>query len=414
MSRTTFVVLLVLALLWLAAGSVGRALPPRQVVIQAGPQGGSFDQHAQAYARVLREAGLAVQVQNIADTLTIVGNLQAGRPRVDLGFTAQAVDARAAPDVRSAGVVELQPLFLFHRAERGTPVSPQDLRGLRLVMPPPASATAKAALDVLALYAVTPENTRVTHLPIQEAVAALRRGEHDAGFFMLAPGNPMITTLALDPALRPFSFEESPALARRLGTLQPAMLPRGAHDLSTLRPAQDLTMVAAPVNVVVREDIHPVVLYALLQAMQETHGGPTLVSNPGDYPTLVGTALPPHPRASEWARSGTPWLYKHLHPVLASMVDTYWAPVLALLALVSAVGTLRSLNELVHRCALWLLLWGLRGVQWRLARGRAPGRASRAMFAAAEQLLADDSAPGHARQTLERLRPHLQGPPACG
>lgn len=408
MSRTTFVVLLVLALLWLLAGSLGRALPPRQVVIQAGPQGGSFDQHAQAYARVLREAGLQVQVQNIADTLTIVGNLQAGTPRVDLGFTAQAVDARAAPAVHSAGVVELQPLFLFHRADLGRLASAQALKGLRLVMPPPASATAKAALEVMALYGVTPENTRVTHLPIQQAVAALRRGEHDAGFFMLAPANPMIAALALDPALQPFHFDESPALARRLGTLEPATLPRGAFDLAPLRPTQDVAMVAAPVNVIVREDIHPVVLYALLQAMRDAHGGPTLVSRPGDYPTLVGTALPPHPRAAEWARSGTPWLYKHLHPVLASLVDTYWAPVLALLALVSAVGTLRSLNDLVHGSALWLLLLGLRAVQRRAERGRRPGRAGRAMFVAAEQLLADDAGHDRARQTLDRLRPHLR------
>jgi hypothetical protein len=409
MSRASLAVLLLLALLWLALGNVGQAVPPRAVVIQAGPEGGSFDQHAQRYAQALRSAEVAVQVRNVADTLSIPANLAQPSPRVDVGFTALPVPPQEFPTLRSAGVVELQPLFVFHRAALGAPASPQALAGLRLVMPPPGSASAKAALQVLAEYGVTPDNARVTHLPLGEAVAALRRGEHDAGFFMLAPANAMIAALATDPGLRPLPLAENLALSRRLDGLKPVLLARGAFGLKPALPAQDLPMVAARVEVIVREDIHPAVLYPLLQAMKDTHRGQTLVSPPGEFPSATGTVLPLHPLAADWGRDGTPWLYEHLPALPASLIDTYWAPLLALLAAISAVSTLHSLDELVHGTALWLLGIALRVQRWRLARGGVPGRSARAMFAAAESLMAGDAGHERLRQTLDALRPHLAG-----
>jgi hypothetical protein len=277
-------------------------------------------------------------------------------------------------------------------------------------MPPAGSATAQAARDVLALYGVTPENTPFINLPIAEAVVALQQGEHDAGFFMLAPANAMIDRLAHDDRLQLYSYTDNVGISRHIDYLKPALLARGAFDLRRVQPPQDVALVGATVNVIVRQDIHPAVLYALLNAMKDVHKGQTLVSDPGDYPSLVGTVLPLHPLAYEWAKAGTPWLYTHLSPAVAGLVDAYWGPALFLLALVSAFGTLRSLNEFIHTGALNLSLLCLVRLQARVDAGRQPGPVSRLVFRLAEPIVLRESKATKAREKLERLRPHVVRP----
>ena len=116
MSKTSWWVLLGLALLWwLTAGSLRQALPPEPVVIQAGPVGGSFDVHARQYAEQLRAHGFQVEVRNQDESLRIIDRVNDEASGVQIGFSAQRVHVLRHPQVLSAGVVELQPLFLFLR-----------------------------------------------------------------------------------------------------------------------------------------------------------------------------------------------------------------------------------------------------------------------------------------------------------
>ncbi len=407
MSRTSFIVLLVLALLWLVEGSVGSALPPKEVLILAGPKQGSYDDHAHRYLDFLRKPGFGPRIENVDNSLEIVTRLDDEKARNQVGFTAQQVDAKAHPDLRSLGAVELQPLFVFVRTSLGALDTPAAFAGKRLVMPPAASATAQAALDVLKAYGVQTEAQQITHLLLKEAAAALQRGEHDVGFFMLAPSSEVIRDLVKDPGLRLFSFSENVALTRKLSYLKPALLPRGAYDLRAPLPPQDVALVGATVNVVVREKMHPALVYTLLDTLKEVHGGVSLVSGHGDFPSLVATALPVHPLASEWAKTGTPWLFAHLNPTLAGLVDAYWGPALFLLALVSAFGTLRSLSEFIQDAALNAALFFLRALQRRVDAGRKPGPLSRLLFRAAEAVVVREDNADRARAQLEKLRPHL-------
>jgi hypothetical protein len=302
--------------------------------------------------------------------------------------------------------VELQPLFLFLRRELPDPGSLAGLAGRRLVALPQGSATAQAALDLLSLYGVTPANASFQFARISDAATGLQRGDYEAGFFMLAPDNALIRRLVADPALRLLSINDSVGISRNVDYLKAATLARGAYDLRTPLPARDIALVGATVDVVVREDIHPSVLYVLLQAMHEVHKGQTLVSNPGDYPSQKGVVLPLHPLAAEWAKRGTPWLYTYLPPGMAGTVDAYWALALVLVAVVSALRTLGSLDaalsDLRHGLALHALAW----LQYRARRGRAPGPLSRHVLRLAEPVVEQPDSGQIARMRLEWLRRH--------
>jgi len=392
-----------LALLWFVGASVWATLPQGVVVIGAGPEGGTYAQHAHAYASKLQRMGLKTRIEHVGDSLRIVDRVNGPCHCLDVGFTAQALEPAQYPDVVSAGAIELQPLFLFVHRRVGDIESLSALQGRRVVMPLEHSASSEAARAVLAQYRVSTAPPRYLH--IAEAAAALQRGEADAGFFMLSPDNALIAQLVADPSLRLFSFEQQLGLSRRIDHLQPALLARGAFSLADDLPPRDTRLLAASVNVVVRRDIHPVVLYALLGAMNELHRGQTLVSNHGDFPSTVRTALPVHEKAAAWAKNGTPWLYEKLPPWLASPVDEYWGMALFIVAVSSVFGTLgtviafvRSILDALRRAGQALGRWLLR----RLAARPALGASERRLLGLADGLLADDDAAS--RELLAQTR----------
>jgi hypothetical protein len=407
MPRLSLVMGVVIAL----SAWVGAALllhPPRQpVVIQAGPPGGSFDMHARRYAAYMRQHGIDAEVRNQDDSLRIIDKIERGEGGARIGFTAQRVDRQAYPHVASAGVVELQPLFLFLRRALPDPGTLAGLAGRRLVALPQGSATAQAALDLLALYGVTPANASFQFAKIGDAAAGLQRGDYDAGFFMLAPDNALIRRLVADPTLRLLSFNDSVGISRNVDYLRATTLARGAYDLHTPLPATDIALVGAAVDVVVREDIPPAVLYVLLHAMNEVHKGQTLVSNPGDYPSQKGVVLPLHPLGAEWAKRGTPWFYTYLPPGIAGTLDTYLALALALVAVVSGLRTLGSLDaaieDLRHGLALHALAW----LQYRAKRGRSLGPVSRHVLRLAEPVVEKPNSSQVARMRLDWLRRYM-------
>lgn len=407
--RRILLILSAVVLLGLFVNSAWRVLPPKVVYIETGPVGGSFHESALQYVRYLERVGLQTEIQPDPQSLHIVQllNGQDGG-HVDIGFTAQFVDPATFPNVYSAGAIELQPLFLFLRKELGTIRSPAGLRGKRLVMPPEFSATAKAAREVLALYGVTPQNTSFNYLLIGEATQALQKGQYDAGFFMLAPANAMIDKLGRHPDLMLYSFDDAEAIARKLSYLKPCVLPHSAFELLPGRPEADVRMVGATVNVIVNRDIHPAALYALLHAMREVHSGQTLVSLRGDYPNFVNTDLPLHPLVPEWAKNGTPWIYKTFSPLLASLIQEYWLPVLVLVAVVSVYDTLNKLYELIHLLTISAALEILTHMRANLSGGRRPGPVHRALFRLAEGVVMRDKADKKARALLEQLRSELR------
>ncbi|MDP5350085.1 MAG: hypothetical protein NWQ32_17110, partial [Paracoccaceae bacterium] len=198
------------------AAYVMTALPPRSIVIEAGPIGGTYFAHATAYAEVLEDHGFEVTLRSNPNSTTIIDNVNDPQSGVDIGFVAQPTDPALTPRVRVLAKVELQPLFLFYATALGEIVSPVNLRDRRIVLPMPASASAIAALDILAIYGVTPETATIEHLDLTEGARRLADGEFDAGFFMLASENPLISHLAADPDLAAFSYGDARSIAINL------------------------------------------------------------------------------------------------------------------------------------------------------------------------------------------------------
>jgi len=329
------------------AVAVARAVPPSAITIGTGPVGGSYWEDARLYQRDLARHGVTVRLEPFPDSLDIVDHVEADNDPITIGFIAQKIDPAQYPNTRSLGAIQLQPLFIFASNRLSMMDKPDGLRGHRVVMPPERSATSQAALDLLARYDVTPANTTIAFLPIAEAVAALRRGDFDAGMFILDPQDGFITDLIADPGLRLVSLRDALTLSRLDPYLRPIVLPHGVYDLEHDVPSQDVQMLAATVNVVARKDVPPAILYLLLDAMNDAHHGSSLINGAGVFPNLVDISLPAHWLAADYQKNGIPWTYRYLPRWMAALVDSYLVIGLVLVVVVELWSSIVYLTELI-------------------------------------------------------------------
>jgi TRAP-type uncharacterized transport system substrate-binding protein len=312
------------------------ARPPYDLTIATGPVGGSYYQAAQGYQKILAARGINLQLRPNPNSLDIVRDVGEPGSGVDAGFIAQDVSGSKDADLFAIGQIELQPLFIFANAELGRRSTLDELRGRKVVMPPSNSATSDAAIRVFKLYDITQQNSFFTFMGLADAVKDLRAGRFDAGVFMLAAENPVVRELAADSSLHLMHVSEVKAIANHLPFLRPVVLPRGIYNIADSIPPNDTAMVAATVGVVVRKNLHPFLVYSLLEAMTKVHRDPTFLSNAGDYPTITGSQLTVHPLAAQYYRTGLPWAYNEFAPWPASAIYEY-QPVIAGIFLLSAI-----------------------------------------------------------------------------
>jgi NMT1-like family len=409
-SRKLAIIGMVILVLSLMGLSISAALPPSVLVIETGPVGGSYHDNALLYAKHLEAAGVKVEIRPNPQSLQTIDPLNADLPRsdaayVDVGFTVQPLVPDKYPNVLSAGVVQMQPLFIFYNRQLGQLESPIEFKGRRVVMPPQGSASAQAATALMAVFGVNDKNTRFTYLPIAQAAQELKDGLHDGGFFMLASSNALVREMVMAHRLMLMPIREAKGVTRVLDNLRPALLPFGAFDMKKLLPEQDLDMISGSVNVMVRKDINPAVLYSLLQAMKETHSGQTLVSIKGEFPTMQGTSLKPHPLAVQWEKAGTPWMFSHFGLTTASLIDQYWVIALGVLFVANLYSVCQYLFGLHDTIASYVALRILYRLHLKHSTGQPAGAVSHWLFDLAETMMHRESIHQKASAMLHQVKP---------
>jgi TRAP-type uncharacterized transport system substrate-binding protein len=388
----------------LMAVAVTTSAPPSRLFIESGPVGGSYHRVALEYQKLLAARGITVTVRPNPNSMGIIQNVADPSVDADVGFIAQDVSAQAQLPVMTVGQIQMQPLFVFASAELGRRSVLDDLRGRRIVMPPKDSATTVAAIEMLKLYDITETNSSFTFMPLAEAVGQLREGRFQGGLFMLAAENDLIRGMMADSGLRLVPYTEARAVANHMPFLRPVVLPRGIYNIADAIPPVDTPLVAATVGVVVRADLHPYLVYALLEAMSIVHRPPTFLNASSEFPTLTGSQLTAHPIALEFYRSGLPWTYRKLPPWLAAAIEHHDFILLPLLAIGTLFLVMGAIWDLIVGFAVMAMIATIQRIDRSSADRGSLSAAQRARLALAEFWL-DRLEPAHdLRARIEEIR----------
>jgi len=301
---------------------------PDEIYLLTGPEKSAFHEDGQRYKEYLEGRGVRV---NLIETGGSLDNLRAlaARDRTQAGFVEAGVETSLGSDESAEGLISLgslyvEPLWLFVRSD--PPIQGlEDLRGLRVVLGLEGSVAAGIAREVLDMSGVADDVTSdpFASLTVRAAADAIIAGDVDAVFTVGAPESEVLQSLLRSDTLKPVSFRRSAAYERRLPYLAAITLPEGTIDLGLNIPDTDLQQLAASVNLVTDEDLPPALVDLLLDAGAAIHGGRTLYTDHGAFPSPSHISLPLSEAAAEYYRSGPSPLRRVLPFRLATIVDRF-------------------------------------------------------------------------------------------
>ena len=305
--------------------------PPKKVTMAAGSQGGAYMATSEKYKGLLSDDKVTLDILETKGSVDNLQKLLAGEADIAILQTGIA-EASHSEALYSLGAVYFEPLWVFHRA--GMDVQDlRDLTGATIAVGAEGSGARALSDLILAENELGASNATLVSEGGRDAATALLSGQVDAALLVAGPEASWVRDLVADPAVELYSMQRALAYARRYPYLKDVVLPDGALDLSADLPEQDVSLVAPSAQIVVRKDLHPAIHAVLLEAMNESHGGGTLLSAPKTFPNPVLTDLPLSSEAKRYYERGPSFLRRYFSFAMANFLDRAWVLLIPLATL---------------------------------------------------------------------------------
>jgi TRAP-type uncharacterized transport system substrate-binding protein len=321
-SFTILAALLIITFLsWMSYRFI-KPLPPKTLVLATGVEGGSLSTFGEQYRRVLARDGINLVLRPTSGAAENLILLKDRSQEVDAGFVQGTVGTiEESSNLMSLGSIAYTPLWIFYRG-KDTYDDLRQLQGKRIAIGPEGSGVRLFSLELLKAAGVTDPPTNFSELPFGEANLALRQGKVDAIMtFRAPPDNQLILELRSTKDIKLMNVSQAEAYTRRFPDLSHVVLPRGVIDPGSRNPPTDVHLLSPTTNLIVRKELHPALVYLLLKASLEIHGGTSWVNKAGEFPTLTKQDDPISEQAQRFYKSGGSWLYAYLPFWAATFVE---------------------------------------------------------------------------------------------
>ncbi len=338
-------------LLVFAAASVAykfvNPAPPNRIVISTGDDLDDFQTYAKIYKDLLKEDGIELVARPSSGPSENLKRLKDNASGVQVGFVQDGVgNPDEAQDISSLGSVYYEPVWVFHSGKSSiTRLS--ELIGQRIAIGKVSSGTNILARRILKLNGVTALNSEFIESGKKAAVEDLISGKVDTAIFLTTGDDPLIATLLNEPKLKLISLDQAEALTRQIPFLHHLVLPHGAIDLQANIPSQDIHLVAPTVTLLVRDDLHPALVYLLLKAAVQIHSAPGLFEKKDEFPIDKDFQFNLRDEAKNFYKSGTPFWQRFLPFWLATLLDRF------LLLVIPVVALFLPMIKLVPKLYVW-------------------------------------------------------------
>ena len=196
----------------------------------------------------------------------------------------------------------------------------------RVAVGPVGSGTFTLLQRILALSNVEidarPNFLRLTN---SDAVDQLIAGKIDAVFLLDGIDSVNVQNLLQRRDLEIFNFEYAPAVVKKLPYLESVVIPKGALDLTSVRPAADVHMLATTATLLVEKTMHPAIQHIfLISAEKISREVDQFFARPGAFPAYVDHSMPLSSVAQRYYDQGPPPFKDDLPLWLVSYLDRIW------------------------------------------------------------------------------------------
>ena len=321
-------------------------LPPRRFSIGCGPPEGANFKFAQAYRQILAKEGITLELKTTAGSAENLKLLGAASGGVDVAFVQGSMRSLAQDtDLVSLGSLFFEPLWIFHRKDLALRRA-SDLKGLRLAVGVEGSGTKILVMRLLDLNGVNSQNAQIFSYGYQKAAEMLLNGEVDVAFFVSTHLADHVLKLIDSKSVTLMGVERAEAYALLYHYLYVLQLPEGVIDIAANIPDRDLKLVAPTTQLVARSDLHPALVYLLLEAANVVHRYGGEFEREGEFPNAKYLDFELSPVAERFYKFGPPFLLRYLPFWIALFVRRL---TILLVPLVAVVFPIFKLVPLVYR-----------------------------------------------------------------
>jgi TRAP-type uncharacterized transport system substrate-binding protein len=324
-------------------------VPPKTITMAVGPEGEAYYQLGQRYRELLAARGVKLHLVPTNGSVDILKRLNDPGSGVSVGFLqAGMTTAKDSPDLLSLGTLGYEPVWMFYRGTLARALR-DALKGKRVSIGPEGSGTRVLAKDLIDALGLDLTGTKLLGLSPRAAAAALLSGELDIAIMVEPFKSQVVHQLLTAEGINALPALRADAHVALRPFLNKLIVPQGVADLVKNRPSADLVLLAPKTSLVVRNDLHPALQYLLLEAASKLHWQPGIFQKAGQFPAAEPGDLPLSDEASQYYRTGSPFLQRYL---------PFWAVSLAgrlLVIFIPLVGVILPLIRIVPTAYGWLV-----------------------------------------------------------
>lgn len=323
--------------------------PPRKIVMATGNGDLNYNAFASIYAVYLKREGITLETRPSSGDAQNLAWLKSEESDVDIAFMQDgAASSAGAGPLISLGSLYYQPVWIFSRGKQALNHL-AELTGKRIAIGRPGEGTFIVANQMLSASGIDTKNSTLLALGAEEASQQLLAGKIDAAIMVDVATSPLIQNTLMAPDIHLVNLEDAEAFSRKYTYLHHLVLPEGAMDLARNLPAQDVHLVAPTATLVIRENMHPALVYLMMKIIAQVHTNPSLFNAKDAFPSSKETDFPLSTQALNFYKSGLPITDKYLPFWAATFVNRTLIVILPLLAL------LIPLTRIIPMVYVWLV-----------------------------------------------------------
>jgi TRAP transporter TAXI family solute receptor len=323
--------------------------PPRHIVITTGDPSLNYSAFASIYGVYLKNEGVTLESRESSGDVENLKRLKDPDSGVDIAFIQDGIaSSEGAGSLLSLGSLYYEPAWIFCRCKHDVSHL-AGLKGKRIAIGKAGEGTHVLSTALLSASGITAKNTTLVPIGGDDAAKALLQGKVDAAILVDVADSPVIQKILTDRAIKLVSLDDAEAYTRQFSYLHHLILPEGSLNLARTIPTHDVDLVAPTATLVMKESVHPALVYLMLKVIAKVHSGPGMLHKAGDFPSVKDTDFPLSSQAVNFYKSGLPIIDKYLPFWAATFVNRTLIVILPLLAL------LIPLTKIIPFVYTWLV-----------------------------------------------------------
>lgn len=237
-----------------------------ELTIATGSQDGEYYAFAEALAAVVAQHHPEIKISVLATEGSAANMNLIGNNQVQLAIVQS--DTTATPSARAVAYLFPEVFHLVARSNSGIQ-SVAQLRGKRVALMPEGSGSYKLFWSLSGHYNLTQTDFTPLPMPPDQAYTALRQGQVDALFRVLALGNKSMGALLQESRSQLVPIDQIESLQLSLPYLEATEIPKGTYDGGLPIPAADVPVVGVRAILIANERVNPDVVQEITRTLFE-------------------------------------------------------------------------------------------------------------------------------------------------